>query len=775
MNVNEHKMKLKGESRVWASITKSNGKAKDASSTQIGQRILFDDALFIVDPFMLWVEKSSKIDRKSFKELFVDYDTSLFIITSTLLFLSGSTSGALEYNSNDKIKTRHKRIKSLNEKIFTGLKFEQVWRIVEVIVDYSKIFEIEKSALVVNNFFKTSVSYVCNLDETIHNELTISSMKAFYPMLITEPPLDWELKDGNISGGYHTYQHKMIRVKPQYLNYNKYSKGIFDSVNYIQSQSWRINEVVLKAVDDDIRMPIKSDYVKVIYPSDDGCNFEIKINDENNPLSDSETTNIKSSRDKFQQSLNLYLAEVRDFESAIGKYRAVKMAIEIAKEYVGEDVYFPHSYDSRGRIYPIPVGLSPQGSDAVKAMLEYSNGQVLNSDGAAWAFAYLASLYGDDKLHFDDRVKRGMQLINEDYKDADEPYQFLAHQIECKKIAEDPRYVFKGRIHLDACNSGSQFTSALTGDLDGCLATNVVPTIGKDGLCDRQDAYLLVSNKSIELTKSILCGDLTHSDRRVYEMLLELLEKHGRKICKRPVMVSNYGGTAGGRAKILFDMFRELNLDREYITSINSIKLAKIIGDSITGVLNGGKAFEKYIQTMNNVISKKGVPIKWLTGDGFLVIHVKNKELPPKKCSLKLPNARKQTTIIKKIYSDEVAPSKMRSAISPNYIHSLDAELLRRVALRMRDEGIKNSDWIHDSFGCLPNDVDMMLKISKEVFLEMMVSEPLSILDKGLRQQAVEAGVTSRQLSKIELPKLYGFDIKNGGIDSIIDSEWFFS
>ena len=707
--------------------------------------------------------------------MFVDYDTSLSIITSTLLFLSGSASGALDYNNNDKVKTRHKKIKSLNEKIFTGLKFEQVWRIVEVIVDYSEIFEIKKSDLIVNNFFKTSVSYVCNLDETIHHELTISSMKAFYPMLITEPPLDWEFKDGKISGGYHTYQHKMIRVKPKHLNYSKYSQEVFDSVNYIQSQSWRINEVVLKAVDNDIRMPIKSDYVKVDYPSDDGCNFQIKINDENNSLSDSEIIDIKSNRDRFQQSLNLYLAEVRDFESALGKYRAVKMAIEIAKEYVGKDVYFPHSYDSRGRIYPIPVGLSPQGSDAIKAMLEYSNGQVLNRDGAAWAFAYLASLYGDDKLNFEERVERGMELIDEDYKNADEPYQFLAHQIELKKVIEDPKSIFKGRIHLDACNSGSQFTSALTGDLDGCLATNVIPTIGKNGLCDRQDAYLLVSNKSIELTKNILNSDLTVEDRGIYEMLLKLLEKHGRKICKRPVMVSNYGGTAGGRAKILFDMFRELNLDREYITNLNSIKLAKIIGESITGVLNGGKAFERYIQTMNNVISKKGVPIKWLTGDGFLVIHIKNKELPPKKCSLKLPNARKQTTIIKKMYSDEVAPSKMRSAISPNYIHSLDAELLRRVALRMRDEGIENSDWIHDSFGCLPNDVDTMLRLSKEVFLEMMVSQPLSILDESLRNQAIKAGVTSRQLAKIELPKLGGFDVANGGIDSIIDSEWFFS
>lgn len=73
----------------------------------------------------------------------------------------------------------------------------------------------------------------------------------------------------------------------------------------------------------------------------------------------------------------------------------------------------------------------------------------------------------------------------------------------------------------------------------------------------------------------------------------------------------------GGRADMLYDMFRDLKIDRKYITKANAIKFAKIIGDSITGVLNGGKAFEKYIQTMNNLIAKGGTSVRWRTGDGF--------------------------------------------------------------------------------------------------------------------------------------------------------------
>ena len=772
---NEKIMKEKGESKVWKSLIKSNGSAKDISSTQLGQQILFDEVLRIKEDFMTWVNKCSKIDRLALRDTFVDDDITCGLLLNTLFFLAGSASGALDYKSTDRKVTRHKKIKSINEKIFPDLTFDRTWRVCEAIIDFSDFFDIEKAPVIVKGKFNWSLGYTCTLDESIFDKLSTQSLMAFYPMPMLEAPLDWKFEDGKISGGYREYQYEMIRVKKKYLNYGKYSENIYSSLNYIQKQPWRVNEDLLKYIESDLRMPVKEDFIGTVYPESEDCMFGVKINEEGHGLKELELAKIKLARKEFQQVVDLYQAEVKDFESAMGKYRAVKMAVEIAHSYKGKTIYFPHSYDSRGRIYPLPVGLTPQGSDAVKALLEYDSGEVLNRDGAQWAFAYLASLYGDDKLHFDKRVQRGIELINADYKDADEPYQFLSHQIELKKIVEDPSAEFKGRVHLDACNSGSQFTSALAGDLAGCLATNVIPTINEDGICTRQDAYLLVSKKSIELCKVVLQGVLTNEDREIYELLLSLLEKSGRKICKTPVMVSNYGGTAGGRADMLYDMFRELGIERKFITQHNAIKFAKIIGDSITGVLNGGKGFEKYVQLFNNIISKKGTAITWRTGDGFHVVHVKNKEMPPKKLKLMLPNARKLTTIIKKVYSNEVAPMKMRSAISPNVVHSYDAELLRRTALKMKEEGIENSDWIHDSFGCLPNNVGDMLRITKEVFIEMMESKPLDRLHQEFRDQALANGTTERQLSKVELPDFKGINWDKEGLSELRKSEWFFS
>ena len=147
---------------------------------------------------------------------------------------------------------------------------------------------------------------------------------------------------------------------------------------------------------------------------------------------------------------------------------------------------------------------------------------------------------------------------------------------------------------------------------------------------------------------------------------------------------------------------------------------------------------------MNNIIAKKDCPITWKTSDGFHVVHVKVKELQPKQVSCLLPGARKTTVIFRKVYSERVSPQKMKSAISPNYVHSLDAELLRRVALRLKDHGIDYTDWIHDSFGCHPNNVDLMLNVTKDEFKKLVLRNPLKILDKELREQIGRASCRER-------------------------------
>ena len=156
-------------------------------------------------------------------------------------------------------------------------------------------------------------------------------------------------------------------------------------------------------------------------------------------------------------------------------------------------------------------------------------------------------------------------------------------------------------------------------------------------------------------------------------------------------------------------------------------------------------------------------------------VEKKNKELKSKNVSCILPGARKRVTIIKKIYSKKANGSKMRSAISPNYVHSLDAELLRSVALEMQKQGIENSDWIHDSFGCHPNHVSKMLRITKNAFLSLVNNNPLQRLDDQLRGQITPTKSNLKALKLVMVPDLQTIGINTEDFQPLIESNWFFS
>lgn len=773
-------MKLRGEQKVLQELVTKAGNAKNVSSTQVGQQMLLDEAVRILPLVKEWIHKgSAKVYRGELTTYFSDDEILLEKIVQTLLFLSGAIYYGDNVGKNKSSKTRHKKVNGLRKKIFMeALDFNQVWRFLEVVIDHSQYFETETSKEFVDGQPQVRLSYKTNLSEVIVEKLAIEASAAFYPMPMTTPPVPWFVdEDGNAVGGYESFQYQLVRADQRYVDYNKFSKKIFDSINYIQSTPWIVNKDLLEVIKSDLKVPVREDYVKMSYPDNESCRWELDLNNKEvvASLSEEVVEGLREERKSYRDRMALYRAEASDFESAMGKYRAVRLALTICERYKDEEaLYFPHSYDFRGRIYPLPIGLTPQGSDAVKALLLYKEVQPVNERGMDWNWAYLASLYGDDKLEFNARVARGKELIDSDYKDADEPYQFLSHQLELQRYVADNTYIPNTRIHLDACNSGSQFTSAITGDKEGCLATNVIPTYTEEGQ-SRQDAYLLVAEKALALTKEKILTAPNEEEKKTYEFFYTLLKENGRKICKRPVMVSNYGGTAGGRTEILWHMFRELGVERKWITRKIASKFSKIIGDSIQGTLKGGKAFESYIHQMNNIIAKDNNPVQWSTSDGFHVTHVKNKELKPKQVTCMLPGARKSTTIIKKNYSKNVSAMKMKSAISPNYIHSLDAELLRRVALKMKTAGIQYSDWIHDSFGCHPNDVDEMLRITKQEFARLVRRGPLKVLDKELRAQAATDTKTISALGDIKIPQLRGFNVSLGDMDIVLDSDWFFS
>lgn len=781
MNLNEFKMILKGQKRVWSEMLTKDGNDKKIASTQIGQQLIMKEAQRIAPLIKDWVNNgSAKMYRLRLKEYLGikdDSDDDVMIVEKVahILFIMLHH---IYLASNPSQKKRWPIISKIAKEVFPELEYNLSWQIIEVIVDtcdfieYDKIVY-DKGGKYPRGYYKISESF----NEEILEKISLLANNAFYEMPMLEPPIPWRIEDGKAIGGYREKQIDLIRGFISDKNYDKIDQRVLDAINYIQAQPWRINERLLHTVENDLKEPQKSEFSKFPFPQMEEGLFDLDLDDKKatKGILSKDLAEIRDKRREYMDAIDLWKSERFSYESAVGKFRAVKLAVEVAKDYVGKVIYMPHSFDFRGRVYPVPIGAQPQGSDAIKAILEYAEGEVLTERGEQWAWAYLASLYGDDKLPFEERVARGKTLIDVDYTEADEPYQFLAHQIELEKFLDNKNYKFNGRVHLDACNSGSQFASAITGDLSGCLATNVIVSRDDNNDIIRQDAYMLVADKAVEECDNVLKKAKKEFDKLALEnvpKIKELLIENGRKICKQPVMVSNYGGTPGGRMNILYEYLRDNNIDRKYVNKRVAGLMSRIIGDSIQGVLTGGKAFEQYIHQMNNLIAAGNKGITWTTDDGFFVTHKKYK-MHSTKFSVHMPSSRKKVTINVAQSSNDTDNRRMKMAISPNYIHSLDAELLRKVALRMKEIGIKDSDWIHDSFGCHPNYVDDMLRITKEEFLAMIKRNPLDILHKELVAQ-LPRNIQRKRGEVPRIPKLNGLESDMGN-ELVMDSDWFFS
>ena len=68
---------------------------------------------------------------------------------------------------------------------------------------------------------------------------------------------------------------------------------------------------------------------------------------------------------------------------------------------------------------------------------------------------------------------------------------------------------------------------------------------------------------------------------------------------------------------------------------------------------------------------------------------------------------------------------RARNALSPNYIHSLDAAALTMTATSlMKDHYVECFSAVHDSYGCLAADVDKMYAVTREQW-QAVFDQPL--------------------------------------------------
>lgn len=535
-----------------------------------------------------------------------------------------------------------------------------------------------------------------------------------WPMI--HPPKPWT---DTKSGGYWTAaaRRRLRGVKGQSREYydtvdaSKDFSLVWEALNGVQETAWRVNdrvlEVVMEAEEAGVRLPHQHDYRGVVVPP--------RAPDE---APDEEK---KAARNARREAF-----EAR--KTARSKFLRAQMTLSMAERFVShEAIYFPHNYDFRGRMYPIPTGLSPQSDDLGKALLEFATPRRLGENGIKWLAIHGANLWGLDKEPFEERELwahvntpwileiaenplENLKWVEAD--GGDSAYQFLAWAFEWSlavQYGEDFESTLP--VHLDGTCNGIQHLSAIARDPQTARAVNMLPT-------DRpQDIYRMVADRTTQYLE-LLEDDMDGWRDWWLEFGLD------RKIAKRSVMTLPYGSTRYSATTFVEDAIkarikayardgRAVEVDvREA-----SKRLVGVLWDAIKDTVPGARATMQWLQAAARVAAKAGVPMEWETPDGFFS---------------RMHNRKRGIVRVESLVAGKLLKLQMRKPIpetidiqaqvngmAPNFVHSMDGAALRYYVRMAKAQGLNSFAAIHDSYGCHAADVEDMSRLIREAFVRM--------------------------------------------------------
>lgn len=657
-----------------------------------------------------------------------------------------------------------KNVEVLNRWNAVGFDKESFFRMCDTFImlalDGSDYFEVVEEEPAKGKFHgvKTICAKTWIIETWLHN-VDILAKYAFKYCPCVIPPKPWtSLYDG---GYYDVLTKRLHLLRMEWGIDNSFMASykkrlnkmdmsyLYNVVNALQDTAFTINDAILKTA-------------KAIYDNGGGkAGIDSRAPFPEWPMLQSDD---KKEIRKYRRKIARARKEYRARQSRLLR---CAIALGAAKKYAKYDtVYFPWNMDYRGRLYPIATEISPQGDDLQKALLAFKNPMPVKDESALrWFYIEGANRAGVDKVSFDDRVKWVEEnhdniiksaLMHEKYAwwmEQDSPFLFLAW---CDEFLRMEQYLkehngscvgFKSYIsyNYDGTCSGLQHFSTMLRDEIGGKAVNLVPqeTVS--------DIYQIVADKIFpRLQNDALNGtdDGVQVDKKTGKVLKnddgEPLIKYGtkalaqqwllfnrakygmgdklsRKIVKRSVMTLAYGSGRYGFAENLKEdiikpwlydhadtpdqIFMSKSQAANYLADYINQEVATTVVKAVEGM--------KWLQKVAEIITKSGEVVQWVTPNGLLVQQNKYKD-NVKRIYMYFRGA-KHNLYIKQVPTDIDKRGQVQ-AVSPNFIHSMDACHMQRVITALHAAGCENLFMIHDSFGCDLAHADMMFTAIRSEF-----------------------------------------------------------
>lgn len=620
----------------------------------------------------------------------------------------------------------------------------------------------------------------------------------FLPTII--PPKPWTTPR---DGGYWTrHIRKLTLVKTQNGQYleelaDRDMPEVYGAVNALQNTAWQINTRVLDVLETLWQsnsplgdLPLAEDMP--LPPKPYWMNGEKHLTRE-------EMT--EEQREEFL-AWKAKASETHVFNARMkGRRLHFQRLLWVARRFRDEDtIYFPHQVDWRGRAYPVPLYLHPQGNDLQRGLLTFaSTVPIKDEEDARWLAIHGAGLWGVDKVSMDERVEWVEQhereilaaaenpYDNRFWTQADKPWCALAFCFEWAGFkAEGYGYASSLPIQMDGTCNGLQNFSAMLLDEVGGKAVNLVP--GEKP----SDIYQMVADVVNQMIEADLSNDqwltrkVEHADGTIEEVkTIQIKTLAGawyghvnRKVTKRPVMTLAYGARQFGFVSQVEEdtvkPWRQENAEtypfvlvghdgqRKDFGAEACQYLGKLIWNSVGQVVIAARAAMDWLQKAARVAAKEGLPVMWTTPTGFLVQQ-----------SYRVPNVKVLETTFEKVRIQpkyavglgKIDSRRQASGISPNWVHSLDASHLMKTINRGHQEGIRSFSMIHDSYGTHAGNAWALAQFLREEFVQMYAQvDILARFKEELEYQVTDPTAIP------ELPPKGNLDL-----NLVLESEFFFA
>ncbi len=416
----------------------------------------------------------------------------------------------------------------------------------------------------------------------------------------------------------------------------------------------------------------------------------------------------------------------------------------IAREHRNHPIFFPHRLDWRGRCYPMPQYLQPQGCDAAKGLLRFAEGKPIEKEEQAdWLRIHLANTWGNDKVAFSERIEwvaqneSWIREVGKDplgcraWEDADEPWQFLA-------AAEDYGRFLEGGfgtessvvVGMDGSCNGLQVYSLLSRhDVEG-RATNCLPSDVP------QDIYQQVADQAaVELAGF----DKEDRQRVGREWLEDLGGEVPRSLAKRPVMTTPYGCTFHTIVRYV-DEWRDENPGATRFGGFApgaSHTMALALSSAIQKVVHGAFECMAWLRQVADLCSKAGQEVRWMTPIGFPVQQTYYK-MDRETVKTHFRGRCTLYRYFRDMENPEILRRKQADALPPNFVHSLDATAMMRTVLYARRAGVSNLSMVHDSYGTTAAEAPVLARELRNAWVDVFEGDPLQEFADQVKQSLPE-------------------------------------